>query len=98
MKIRVEREDGSLLIGGVSLANNCQAIMVIFGFFFIFVGVVLTIISYKTPLNAKLHVRKKQFKIYSLISGFIHLKSLYVISFGWKAWKLILKTDPFNLS
>ena len=48
LRVKAERDEGSLRIGGLALAANCHHIVLIFGFFFLLAGAVLTTLAYKT--------------------------------------------------
>ncbi|CAL8088279.1 unnamed protein product [Orchesella dallaii] len=48
-RVKVERDDGGLRIGKLTLASNCHLIIIIFGFFFLVAGSVLTALAYKEP-------------------------------------------------
>lgn len=48
-RVKVERDDGGLRIGKLTLAANCHLVIVIFGFFFLIAGTVLTALAYKEP-------------------------------------------------
>lgn len=49
-RVKVEKDDGGLRIGKLTLATNCHLIIVIFGFFFLIAGSVLTALAYKEPI------------------------------------------------
>ncbi|CAG7629509.1 unnamed protein product [Allacma fusca] len=48
LRVKAERDEGSLRIGGLALAANCHHIVLIFGFFFLLAGAVLTTLAYKS--------------------------------------------------
>lgn len=52
--VKVERDDGSLRIGRLSLAPYCHLALLVFGFCFLLAGAVLTWLSYSnTNLDVK---------------------------------------------
>ena len=51
--MKAEKDDGSLRIGGLALASNCNHIVLIFGFFFLLAGAVLTSLAYKPKRDSQ---------------------------------------------